>query len=269
LTGAVDRDSPVPFYFQLAEVFEDEISTGRWKPGWRLPSEPDVCAHYSLSRTTVRQALARLEQEGLVARVKGRGTFVLGRHPRSWLIQTTDAFFRDEFLRTGHRVTSKVLRREVAALPELATDLLGLPYGSKGMVFERLRAVDSLVALYVVNYLPEHLAEVVLGMSDPHESLYRAVAEKGFVTIAGGRRSVEAVSASPKLAELLEVKPETALAYIESVSWDGKRQPFDCYQAWLRTDRIRLDITVASSARGDRPFPDLQTTDGNAGQIGQ
>ena len=112
LPGTINRDSPIPFYFQLSELLEDEISSGRWESGQRIPSEPDLCDHYGVSRTTVRQALARLEQEGLVARSKGRGTFVLGQRPRSWLIQTTEGFFHEEFLRTGHRVTSKVLRRE-------------------------------------------------------------------------------------------------------------------------------------------------------------
>jgi GntR family transcriptional regulator len=267
LPGTIDRDSPIPFYFQLAELLEDEISSGRWDSGQRIPSEPDLCDHYGVSRTVVRQALSRLEQEGLVARSKGRGTFVLGQRPRSWLIQSTEGFFQQEFLRTGHRVTSKVLRRERAVLPRWATDALGLPPESAGVILERLRAVDGLVALYVVNCLPDELSEVVLSMEDPHESLYRRLLENGSVTISGGRRSVEAVSAGAKLANLLEVQPETALAYIESVSWDDDLRPFDCYQAWLRTDRMRLDIVVTSAARGGVQFPGLYT-DGDGERAG-
>ena len=117
LPGSINRDSPVPFYFQLAEMLEEEIVEGRWQSGQRLPSEPDLCEYYGLSRTTIRQALSRLEQEGLVARLKGRGTFVQAAQPRSWLIQTTEGFFHDEFVRTGHRVTSKVLRLERRRCP--------------------------------------------------------------------------------------------------------------------------------------------------------
>jgi GntR family transcriptional regulator len=259
LPGTINRESPIPFYFQLAELLEDEISSGRWAAGQRIPSEPDLCDHYGVSRTTVRQALSRLEQEGLVARSKGRGTFVLGGRPRSWLIQTTEGFFHEEFVRTGHRVTSKILRRERAALPNWAADALDLPHESQGIILERLRAVDGLVALYVLNYLPDRLAEIVLGMKDPHESLYRRMVGKGAVTIAGGRRSVEAVNAGERLASLLEVDPQTALAYIESVSWDDDLRPFDCYQAWLRTDRMQLDIMVTSASRGGVQFPGLYT----------
>jgi GntR family transcriptional regulator len=258
LPGAINRDSPIPFYFQLAELLEDEISSGRWVSGRRIPSEPDLCDYYGVSRTTVRQALARLEQGGLVARSKGRGTFVLGQRPRSWLIQT-EGFFHEEFVRTGHRVTSKILRRERTVLPSWASDALDLPRESQGIILERLRAVDGLVALYVLNYLPDRLGDVVLSMKDPHESLYRRLVAKGVVTISGGRRSVEAVNAGERLAGLLEVDPQAALAYIESVSWDDELRPFDCYRAWLRTDRMQLDIMVTSASRGGVQFPGLYT----------
>ena len=111
----------------------------------------------------------------------------------------------------------------------------------------------------MLNYLPDTLADIVLGMNDPHESLYRRLVAKGAVTISGGRRSVEAVSAGEKLASLLEVEPQTALAYIESVSWDDDLRPFDCYRAWLRTDRMQLDIMVTSASRGGVQFPGLFT----------
>jgi GntR family transcriptional regulator len=252
----IDRNSPVPFYFQLAEIVEEEIVNGRWEPGMRLPSEPDLCQQYALSRTTIRQALARLEQEGLITRDKGRGTFVANSRPRSWLIQTTEGFFHDEFVRTGHRVNSRMLRLEQATLPHWASSALELPFDSEGVIVERVRTVDNLVALYVVNCLPRSLADVVLGL-DPDESLYQRLAEKGGIKVIGGRRAVEAVSAGPRLAELLEVEPTHPLAYIESVSQDPEGQQIDCYRAWLRTDRMRIDITVSSQRSDGVQLPDL------------
>ena len=81
--GIIDRESPVPFYFQLSELLEQEIVAGRYEPGVRLPSEPEISRRYGLSRTTIRQALSRLEQEGLIHRRKGQGTFVRGGSPRT------------------------------------------------------------------------------------------------------------------------------------------------------------------------------------------
>jgi GntR family transcriptional regulator len=254
--ATIDRASPVPFYFQLAELLEEEIVSGRWLPGSRVPSENELCSRYRLSRTTIRQALARLEQEGLVSREKGRGTFVSDSRPRSWLIQSTEGFFHDEFLRAGRAVTSRILKLERVELPRWASDALASPPGSEGMVVERVRSVDGLVALYVINCLPAFTAEAVVGLA-PNESLYQRLAEVGGISVVGGSRSLEAVTAEGRLAKLLEVDAGAALAYIESVTWDEADRPVDCYRAWLRTDRMRLDIRVSAQSGGEQGLPYL------------
>jgi GntR family transcriptional regulator len=245
--GWIERDSPWPLHFQLAALLEREVTSGRWEPGMRLPSEPALCRHYGLSRTTVRQALGRLEQEGLISRHKGQGTFVKESRPRSWLLQASEGFFHDELVRMGRTVTSTVLRLERATLPGWASDKLTLPAGSEGVMLERVRAVDGLVALYVVNYLPERLADAVLGIGDPNESLYERLAREEGITVAGGRRVLEAVQAEDKAASILGTERGAALALIESVSWDAQLRPFDCYRAWLRTDRMKVEVEVGTA----------------------
>jgi GntR family transcriptional regulator len=254
--ATIDRASPVPFYFQLAELLEEEIVSGRWVPGARIPSENELCARYGLSRTTIRQALGRLEQEGLVSREKGRGTFVSDSRPRSWLIQSTEGFFHDEFLRAGRSVTSRILRLERVGLPRWASDALALAPGSDGVIVERVRSVDELVALYVVNCLPAFAADAVIGLQ-AGESLYQRLADEGGFSVVGGNRSLEAVEAGPKLAELLEIDAGASLAYIESVTWDEADRPIDCYRAWLRTDRMRLEIQVSAQPGSDARLPYL------------
>jgi len=245
--STIDRDSPVPFYFQLSELLEHEIAVGRWDPGFRLPSESELCTHFGLSRTTIRQALARLEQEGLISRRKGQGTFVAETRARSWLLQSSGGFFQEEVERMGRLVTSVVLRTVVRGpLPAWATAALGLA-GAEGATLERVRSIDGYVAMFNVNHLPPGLAELVLPLDDPNESLYQRLKERAGVEAAGGRRVLEAVRAEERLAQLLEVPVGDPLVFIESVTWDRNLRPFDCYQTWLRTDRMKIDVQVASS----------------------
>ena len=86
-SGVIDRASSVPFHYQLRKLLEQQIETGRWPQGDRLPSEPSLSEYYRVSRATVRQALHALEQEGLIRKEKGRGAFVNRTSSGSWLLQ--------------------------------------------------------------------------------------------------------------------------------------------------------------------------------------
>lgn len=72
----LDRRSFVPLYYQLQEILKEQIESGRWRPGDSLPSEPELARGFGVSRVVVRQALAILEDDKQIVRVRGRGTFV-------------------------------------------------------------------------------------------------------------------------------------------------------------------------------------------------
>ena len=249
----IDRASPVPYWYQLAGILEHAIAQGQWRPGERLPSESELCERFGISRTTVRQALARLEQEGMVVRRKGFGTFAASAVPRMWLVQSQEGFFHDEVFRLGRSVSSQILRRTVGPLPGWASAGLALPDGSHGVVMERLRSVDGNLALAVTDCLPEHLAGTVLGMEGA-DSLYQRLQEEHGLEVAGGRRFMEAVIAGEALGRMLAVSPAAPLVFIESVSWDGEMRPFHCYRSWLRTDRMRVEVQVSASSRPLAPL---------------
>ena len=122
-----------------------------------------------------------------------------------------------------------------------------LPKGAEGVTLERVRAIDGNVALYVVNYLPAWLAEAVLSLKDPNESLYRRLKESMRIEVAGAHRTLEATRAGGSLGKLLELTPGAPVVAIHSVAWDRQHRPFDCYRAWLRTDRLTIEIGVGAS----------------------
>jgi GntR family transcriptional regulator len=72
----IRRDTPVPPYLQLAAIIRGRIETGELAPGARLPAILTMAGEYEVSVPTVRKALTRLKDEGLVTGVAGYGTFV-------------------------------------------------------------------------------------------------------------------------------------------------------------------------------------------------
>lgn len=75
-SSGIDKNVPIPYYYQLERLLRDDIAKGRWQQGEAILSERRLCEEYGVSRTTVRQAVNRLVQDGLLYHVKGKGTFV-------------------------------------------------------------------------------------------------------------------------------------------------------------------------------------------------
>jgi GntR family transcriptional regulator len=241
IDATIDRDSPVPFYLQLAELLEHEIVRGRWEAGLRLPSELNLCGHFGVSRTTPRQALGRLEQQGLVSARKVAARSSRG-HVRGRGYSSPQA--------GSSRRKSGWASRDLAGASGRARSASGLGVRRSraagrqpGVTLERVRAVDGLVAMYVVNHLPERFADAVFGLGED-ESLYQRLREEHGIAAGGGRRLVKSLPSEELLAKLLKVAPRMPLLFIESVTWNGSGEPFGCYQTWLRTDRMKIEIEV-------------------------
>ena len=75
--AGLDASKGIALYVQLADLFRHNVLAGTWPGGHRLDSFETLAAHYGVARITVRQAVARLVQEGLLSSQRGRGTVVL------------------------------------------------------------------------------------------------------------------------------------------------------------------------------------------------
>jgi GntR family transcriptional regulator len=243
----LDRTSDAPLHAQLRTAILDAIEGGLWVPGDRLPSENDFCRRFDISRTTVRQALTMLELEGALRREQGRGTFVAEPAATSGFLQST-AGFQEDAERAGHVVTSQVLTRTVERMPPWAAAGLECEPGTHGVLLERVRSVDGQAVMLARTWLILDVAAGVLAADMATSSLYRVLREQHGVTAQEGRRSVEAVVAESPVAELLEVPLGSPLLLVEAATRDQDQRPFECYRAWHRSDRSRLEIRVVTGA---------------------
>ncbi|MBV8603569.1 MAG: histidine utilization repressor [Pelomonas sp.] len=96
-----------PQYFKVKTHLREGIAAGRWRAGERLPSESELVAEFGLSRMTVNRALRELEQDGLVERVQGVGSFVaeLGRVASTLTVRD----IQEEIAARGHRHEARLL----------------------------------------------------------------------------------------------------------------------------------------------------------------
>lgn len=242
LPDAIDRHSAAPMYDQLRQLIVDGIARDGLLPGDPLPGEHRLCERYGISRTVVRQALAQLEHEGLVERVKGKGTFVSRPRTSESLVHTLVGLYDDVERRGGH-VHSDVLRHERTIADEEIARALELPAGSPVVVLERLRHVDGEPWSLSTTWMPEHVGVTTLGVDLTERSLYRLLADNGIVATSGVR-SAEATVATHEQALHLGVSAGSALLRLRSVSRGADGAPMEYFVAYHRGDRSRFEFQL-------------------------
>ena len=152
LSAKLTAEYNVPLYYQLESLIRRCISSGLLKPGDMLPSEMELCQTFSISRSTVRQAIGRLEEEGLVQRHQGKGSFVAEPklHRRTENIYS----FTAEATAMGLKPSSRLLSFEVLKPGEAVRQLLELAEGTEIYCFTRIRMVDGVPLMLETSYYP-------------------------------------------------------------------------------------------------------------------
>src|SRR5581483_10600232 len=111
---SLDRSSPVPLYFQVAQQLAHAIESGEVPPGSRLSNELEFAQRLGLSRPTMRKAMEYLVDKGFVVRQRGVGTRVVSTKVRRSLDLTS---LYDDLAANGQRPTTKVLSSTIEKAP--------------------------------------------------------------------------------------------------------------------------------------------------------
>ncbi|HEY3748205.1 MAG TPA: GntR family transcriptional regulator [Pseudonocardiaceae bacterium] len=147
----VDRSSPVPLYYQVAQVLEQAIESGDLAPGERLDNEIALAERLGLSRPTMRRAIQYLVERGLLTRKRGVGTQVVHRAVRR-PIELTSLF--DDLASEGRSPRTEVLRLEQVPASDTVAHVLGIAEGAPVLALDRLRYADDEPLALLRNYLP-------------------------------------------------------------------------------------------------------------------
>ena len=243
--GAIDRHGALPYYHQLKSIITAQIASGQWPPGTRIPSEPGLCQLLDVSRTVVRQALGELENERVLVRRKGLGTFVAEPKVSGRLFQSLTGF-HDDMLSQGRSPRTRVLAMVVEPANDLVAGQLGLEPGDKVLRMERVRSVDTEPIVLVTTWLPHDLVQPLVGLDFTDRSLYPELAKLN-MHIQHGKRTLEAISATTADARLLEVKRGDPLLFLRSVTYLPGGRAVEYYEAKHRGDRTFLEVDLVKT----------------------
>lgn len=253
LSGTIDRTDETPLYAQLRHIIVRAVESGVLGAGDPLPGEMPLCERFDISRTAVRQALAQLEHEGVIERIKGKGTFVARPKQAEHLGDTLVGLFEDVKRRGGHVRSDVIEHRTVPASLDVAAALEIEP-GTLVVALERLRWVDDEPWALSRTWMPADIGAVTFGAPLRDTSLYALLASAGVMPTAA-TRSLEATVASPAEAPLLGLAVGSALLRLRSVSRDRDDRPIEYFVALHRGDRSRFTFDLHGAAA---PWPHVR-----------
>jgi DNA-binding GntR family transcriptional regulator len=220
--GPVDRSSPIPLYFQIAESLKESIQSGALAPGERLDNELELADRLGVSRPTVRQAIQRLVQQGMVVRRRGLGTVVVA--PRIMRPLALTSLYDD--LETAQRApaTSVLAVEQIEADAEVAA-LLSISTGTPVLSIERLRSADATPLALMHNYVPARLLQGVEGDLSK-AGLYELLRRQG-VQLHAAEQEIGARRATTREARLLQAARTATVLTMTRTAFDPTGQPVE------------------------------------------
>jgi GntR family transcriptional regulator len=241
----LDRASPVPLYYQLAQNMETAIRSGRLSSGSHLDNEIELARQLGVSRPTVRRAIGLLANKGLLIRRHGIGTLVVPVRVRR-PVRLSSLY--DDLKESGQAPTTQLLTFDIVPAPAEVASALQIAKGTRALHFERLRLATNQPIALMVNFLPVALEHFVNEDALKTTGLYRLLRQGG-VHLRLASQTIGARSAGPRDAWQLNVPNGAPLLTMQRISYDDAGQPVEYGSHVYPAERYSFEMSVVADSR--------------------
>jgi DNA-binding GntR family transcriptional regulator len=235
----VDRTSPVPLYFQVAQHLEQLIESGELAAGSRLENEIDLADRLGLSRPTMRKAIGYLVDRGLLVRKRGVGTQVVNA-PIRRTVELTSLY--DDLTRSGLQPTTTVLGLELTHADEHARQRLNVSATERVWRLERLRAIKGEPLALMCNIVPVAITDLER-VDLEHTGLYEHFRTQA-INLRVAHQVIGARTVDSREAKLLGGRKGDPVLTMERTSYDDKGRAVEYGLHLYRPDRYAYETTL-------------------------
>jgi GntR family transcriptional regulator len=243
MSRTIDPYNALPKYFQLASILRQKIEDGEWPPRSTIPSERQLEVLYSISRTTIREAVDHLVRQGYLYREHGRGTFVSPQKLQKGIVELTS--FSEDLIKRG--ITPGQIIRDLGKVVPPAKILQKLELTSNTPVFriERIRLGNDIPIGLQVSYIALREDQTITREElQASGSLYKILQEKFNIIPSEADETLEVTLATPEEGALLEVPEGAPLLLNERVLFAQDRRPVEFVKILYRGDRYRYYVRL-------------------------
>jgi GntR family transcriptional regulator len=235
----IDPNDFLPRYYQLASILRDRINSGEFAAHQSIPAERQLEELYSVSRTTIRQALDLLVRQGFLYREHGRGTFVSPLKLQKGVSELTS--FSEDMKKRGLVPGQKILQIGYVEPPIKVRSQMELPESIQEVLrIERLRLGDGVPMGLQTSYyaLPEGQTITRTDL-EQYGSIYLILQEKFHLIPTEADETLEVTVATPEEAALLQIKSGSPLLLSERTTYSQYRRVIEFVKIVYRGDRYR------------------------------
>jgi GntR family transcriptional regulator len=260
------RKGGIPLYYQIMRDLKEQILSGRLAPGDRMSSESEYTQRFGVSRVVIRQALSILEEQGLLVRIKGKGTFVSDSVAEDATPRVSGSL--EDLIHIGSDTRIEVVEfRLVKATPDLA-EVFSVGEGDELFHVQRIRQVGSSPLAVMVNHLPYSIGAKIPVSELTEEPLIVLIEKRAGVRIEWASEVFQAVAADEELAQLLEVDILTPLLKLTLTAYSTDGSVADLAHVFYRSDRY-FHHGFLTRNRKDGPFWSPWDSSGSAPRASQ
>jgi GntR family transcriptional regulator len=241
----IDKNSIVPYYYQLQEVLENLIDQEIYKPDQKLPSENELCNFLEISRHTAQRALKHLVDRGIAYRIQGKGTFVSNKTITYSIIANLS--FSAEILGLNKKVRSVVINSQEIEAHSLIKKILNTKDNAKFYSIQRLRYVDDIPISIQTSYLPFDLVPGLIDKNFEEISLFTIIKDDYNLEIGEAFETLQAVKASKYEADHLQIEEGDAVFLLERTTKLKTGETLEFVKTILRGDRGKFFVELTDN----------------------
>jgi len=233
---------PTSLYGRIRDELRAQIVSGLYPPHARLPSESELMAQYSVSRITVRHALAELEKEGVLFKLAGKGVFV--SKPKAFQSLARLQGFAEAMAHQGHEIFNDVVAfGSIAANAEVA-QRLGLAEGDAVSELQRVRYLNRVPVSFDITYVRPHIGARLAREDLATRDVFLIIENDYGIELGFADLAIDALLADAKLSTLLQINLGDPILRIARLTHTARGEPLDFEYLYCRVDNFQFRLRV-------------------------
>ena len=244
--SAPGRRSGVAVWKQIADTLATEIRDRLYTATGRLPSEGDLSTRFGVNRHTLRQAVAALQEEGLVRIEPGRGTFV--QHELLDYVLSRRTRFSENLQRQGLLPSKQLLTARELPASQRAAHELQLEIGSKVLMVEMLDEANEQAIALATAFYPAARFQGLLDMLNGGTCTTEILRHFGITDYVRAESRITTQMPSDETARLLRQPVNRPVLCVECVDTDMEGRPIKYGETVFCGDKVQLVVNSAGQA---------------------